>query len=500
MTDRDNVVESAERFKKPVSVESPEQRKQQRQDGEAALRKLRETKKLSQRDRELIAGQIGWRIQTEKADRTHLAKLAGLEPKELYRLVLKPGEQAKTADRLRAKGENYAALIETLARIVGCDLLTLASKITYGASIHPSGEVSRSEMDRMLNLVYALADGIDDEFGLSEKFKAIAEMKLAVAPTNPWTYWPADHEDTDWYGADPDTYVEGGQLRSSFWPSTAQGETGESFSFHNWLWHQTLGYLPHFFLGLEGHFWDDTYWPPTEEFASSADPETDFEHLVSIGDIHTAAAKSWEIQIQWMRTVPRQVLALVGGKNSISTAWDKSGETLLFNEEPALAYRRRLFDFQLDFQVEAGISERQDRSSEEDTFGNLDPLIFFWICIYPNRDSTGVIPIILSTNWGYGSDNMIEVVDEGVMRGISQRFLIDEESIWTKLRRALAVRDENDEPLLKKEWRRTAPFVDLHPLSKMYSELLAAERHVKNWREQMLRSGVGGKKSHEPNR
>jgi hypothetical protein len=105
MSDDRKIIDATHRFR---GVESPEAWEQAQHDGAAALETLKTLRKLPLKDRETIALRLGSRIHGEKLKRDQratVAKRAGLEAKELYRLVLRYGEDSpEDAYRLRAHG------------------------------------------------------------------------------------------------------------------------------------------------------------------------------------------------------------------------------------------------------------------------------------------------------------------------------------------------------------------------------------------------------------
>jgi hypothetical protein len=63
--------------------------------------------------------------------------------------------------------------------------------------------------------------------------------------------------------------------------------------------------------------------------------------------------------------------------------------------------------------------------------------------------------------------------------------LIGGETIKNQMMRALMVAAENEEPRLKAEWRRTAGFIEYHPLLKKRGKLQATEHQIRKWREEL---------------
>lgn len=504
MSEEKNVVDARYRFR--GGAESQEQRRQARADGAVALEALKEHKghkRLPREDREQIARRIGFRIHTDKVDRPLLAKRAGYEPKELYRLVirygdLKYGEKAADKYRLRAAGEGYAAVIATLAGLLRTNVADLVDRITRGTSIHPSDSGTSSDAGAILNLLYSLVDGIDEEFYLTKKFRAISRVKVALPERDPWALWPARLGEDDWKERDrlgEEPWEE--RLQSSFWIARTEEEKERAikglkfrgmlagqhpteeeieqklidptFGFENWHWDQAIGYLPHFFLGHQRDFaWDGDFWPPPAELNEQGKDD------------------AW-----WMAHLAEEVFEVLGRNTRISTSWGGNGQ-FLFNGELIEAHRKRLYLFQVRNGVDNAPYNWEEQEVDDADITEIsptDPPAFFWLCLYPNADATGVVPVLFSTDWNHGAGNTIELLDERMLSNIDHYPVLGGETLGARLRRALLVSRENQEPILKAKLRRTAHFVERHPLWRKHQEYEATARHIKKWREQVLKGG-----------
>jgi hypothetical protein len=366
-------------------------------------------------------------------------------------LVLSRGEEPDKY-RLRAAGVGYASLIEVLADLMRpkANLFELTSRITRGTSVHPAGFIANKNIARMLDLLHSLAEGLDDEFRLTEKFAAIAEMK--VSTTSKWATWPAERfcKKTE-------------PLRYSFWLADKAEATYRWFWVDTKQWEGIVGYLPHMFLGHDAKFpWDGWFWP--------SPPEIDRQGK----------------DAQWRAQLAEMVFDELERKVRLSTDWDPSGRVLLFDGQPSEVYRNRVYDFQrrflrADFEASGELGENGEFPYEP-----LHPPRFFWLCIYPNADATGVLPVLLETD-GHGEENIIQRFDEPLLRSLMELPVLGEEMLGDRLSSAIRLRSGSREPLLKTEWRRTARFVERHPLYREHRELSLGAQHVKEYRDAVLR-------------
>jgi hypothetical protein len=182
------------------------------------------------------------------------------------------------------------------------------------------------------------------------------------------------------------------------------------------------------------------------------------------------------------------MFVVVGSNPRITTRWDEAAGRLLFNEEPADAYRRRIYQFQ---QRNGSRFDPEGWGAENDEPSVFDPPAFFWLCLYPNADATGLIPVLLSTNWWHGDDNAIELIDERVLANMESFEVLGGETLGQRLRDALL----DPGRILKSEWVRTARFVERHPLWLRHEEYQATERDIDEWLKGILKGKLPGVKA-----
>lgn len=189
------------------------------------------------------------------------------------------------------------------------------------------------------------------------------------------------------------------------------------------------------------------------------------------------------------------------------TEW-KDNKVLLVNGESSDEYRNKLIVHRYIVTKEA-IEQSSDGEPEysewlKDEYGFVshneqpldttyfrDPIGYHWLCIYPNRQTSGVIPVLVTTNagntGGAGNYSYITPLTERTLTHLSDRGLISGGSIGEKIMKHLEIETDNDEPYLKAEWRRTALFIENHPLYKKWKRMQTTEAHIKKWREELLK-------------
>jgi hypothetical protein len=506
VTDETHVIEAEKRFRLRSNADSEQERQRALNDGASALEKLRVCPKLPLDDRETIARRIGFRIRNDGVDRSLLAKRAELEPKEIYRLALRPGEECKSTYRLRAAGKDYAAVIETLARLfLRTNVSDLADRITRGTSVHPAGDARVSGLDGQIDLLYSLADGIDDELGLTRKFKAIARLKRDGSAADPWTYWPAcPPVDPSNAAVSEDASLE--NLKTAYWaPEDITGAgaatwnagpdpdvdvslpagdriglegSASYFWFESEHWEQVVGYLPHFFLGHQQDFCVDAdFWPPP----AASTPEGGFRN-----------------DDRWMARLAEDMFEVVGRTDRIQTAWDQNGKDLLLNGEPADAYRQRMYRFQARNAIANWPSYAEFELDDPD-LAPWDPPAFFWLCLYPNADASALVPVLLSTGWLRGADHAIELVDERLLSRLLHYPVLGGETLGMRLHRGLFSTGTAPEPPLMAEWRRTAGFVEQHPLWQRHLGYESAASQIRQYRDRNLKGAAAPRQKREEN-
>jgi len=472
MNDDSKIIDAAGRFRETNKEKKQEQH---RSDGAQILRRMkRGGTKLDDKDREKVAQNLSRFMHNYGIDRSRLAKAVDLDNKEIYRLTLRQGEEA-TYNRLRADPRKYALMIEAIARLADLDKYELASIVTYGTSIHPSSGPTDSDIEQITRWVYDLVDGIEEEFNLIDAFKAIARMKVQGEDNNPDVFWP--------YSYDPSTlsneFTSFEFKPDSFWPAT--GHARNILEIDGPDWPRIIGYLPHFYLGLDDNFdFDCDFWllpeSANQDFERFREMTSSFAPLPVYGSDED---KDYPEIHKWRRHIRDKLMDITDGVTRLDTSWDDAGATLYFNGEPADAFIKSLREFKQAVTVEVTPEEALSIGEElPDT--EIDSL---WLCIYPNPTTTGLVPVLISANEHYGTE--ISLFTEERLRELASFKLIGGETVKSRLMRTLLVAAETEEPRLKAEWRRTAGFIEHHPLLKKLGKLQATERHIRKWREDL---------------
>lgn len=484
--ERDNVIDAERRFA------AKEQRQQEylereRRNGKKILalgnpkRSSADGKhiKLSFKDREIFARNLGYELRKRGIEQRDLAKTNAckegeryglqLDSKELHRLILKPENKKLRLDRLRPDLRKYRQLILGLAEITKIDERLLASRIAYGTSIHPSSGPMSSDIERMIRLLYDLAEGMDAKFQISERFAALAARKRELSLSDPFACWP---NGACWQS---DSETDGFHI--DFWGGGASdGFVGHTIV-ENTSLREFLRYVPHFCVGISDHF--DYNWPVSK--ASEARKSLFSERYELYGHPNRS-----EIQAHNRA----RLAGTVGDVSRLRLEWDERGERISINGMPEERFLAANREHMLVCATDAGAEPdwRRDGGEVVSEHGA-------WICLYPSWQSAprtvpNLIPVIVQNYGGAGVSPDREITLDDADLWLSQvagERLIGGGTVGDRLEEALSPCGDADEPELVAEMRRTALFIENHPLLKHHRKLEASEKWFRDWREGMFR-------------
>ena len=272
MTDDSKIIDAKDRFRD--SRKEGDQKEGQQRDGAVVLRKMeRRGAKLSAEDREKVARSLGRHMRYYGIDSTTLANDVDMDNKEIYRLILKSHQEVRH-DRLRADANKYARLITAIAKRAAADKYLLANSIAYGTSLHPSSEPTHSDIEWMMRRIYELVDGLEDEFRLLATFADLGRMKATRHEYVPDACWPFSFDVSEASLSNDELL----KYTSTFWPLNEQDNATLDVDDPNWP--NIIGYLPHFYFGLDGNFdFDLDYWLLPDSVKT-----TDFDRYVEKRD------------------------------------------------------------------------------------------------------------------------------------------------------------------------------------------------------------------------
>jgi hypothetical protein len=456
MPDNDNVILLDQRRVERDRAQQEENEHQMR-DGERILK--HKDPKLSIRDREILARNLGYALRNHGITRKTLARQCALDPKELYRRLLGSGEEP-AKNRLRAGFLAYKKLIEELAKCANIDKRLLASRIAYGTALHPSSGPVRSEIEWIKRRLYDLAEGMDAEFRLTERFAALAEVKRMLAQDRSFACWPNGGSGNE-------------EFHRGFWSDVVPGDMIVGYT--SLL--AFLRFVPHAFIGIRENF--DDGWPIPENLPG-------------------VISGPWGPSLQQhpdcaaLQALNRRRLAeVVGDVSRLVLDWDEDGECLSINGTPEHAYLDTNWSHLEEFLCDVGLPTDRARYGGEVAYEHS-----IWICFYPSRQTVpgsgsvpNLIPVIVQ-NYGSGGasgDITVEKADSWLDYSGGER-LISGLTAGDRLLNALSVPNESVEPELKAELRRTALFIEHHPLLVRYRQQQAGEKHIRAWREELARS------------
>ena len=233
-------------------------------------------------------------------------------------------------------------------------------------------------------------------------------------------------------------------------------------------------------LGETNFDFDHDFWLLPESASQDFDRFREMTYpFAPLPDYGSEEDKEYPKIHEWRGHIRDKLMEMTEGVTRVDTSWDDADTTLYFNEEPAEAFIKRLREFKQTVTVEVAPEEAVGKG-EELPETEIDSL---WLCIYPNPTTTGLVPVLISANEYYGSE--ISLLTEERLKELASFQLIGGETVKSRLMRALLVAAEEEEPYLKAEWRRTANFIEHHPLLKILDKMQATERHIRKWREDL---------------
>jgi hypothetical protein len=301
---------------------------------------------------------------------------------------------------------------------------------------------------------------MDAEFRLSERFAALSEVKRMLAQDRPFACWPNG-------GSGDDEFHRG------FWSDVVPGDMivgyTSLFAF--------LRYVPHALIGIREDF--DNGWPIPENLPGVTS-NVFGPDLLQHPDCTALQARN------------RQRLAeIVGDVSRLALDWGEDGEHLSINGRPEKAFMDANWSHLEAFLGDVGLPADRARYGGEVAYEHS-----IWICFYPSRQTVSgsgsvpnLIPVIVQ-NYGSGGasgDITVEKADSWLDDSGGER-LISGLTTGDRLLNALSVPHEAVEPEIKAELRRTALFIEHHPLMKRYRQQQAGEKHIRAWREELARS------------
>ena len=132
------------------------------------------------------------------------------------------------------------------------------------------------------------------------------------------------------------------QYTRTFWPVSEQASA--TLEIDDPDWPNIIGYLPHFYFGLDGNFdFDADYWllpdSAKEDYARYLEKMGPIFTLPEFGEEEATAYP--EIH-KWRRHIREKLLEMTEGTTRLRASWDENGNTLQFNEEPYNVFIQRL--------------------------------------------------------------------------------------------------------------------------------------------------------------
>jgi hypothetical protein len=181
---------------------------------------------------------------------------------------------------------------------------------------------------------------------------------------------------------------------------------------------------------------------------------------------------------------------IVGDVSRLALDWDEDGERLSIGGKPEQAYLDANWSHLEKFLGDVGLSPDRKRYDGEVALQHC-----IWIFLYPSRQTDSgsgrvpnLIPVIVRNYGGGGAsrDGEITVEESDSWLDYSAgETLIGGLTAGYRLLDALRVPNETVVPELKAELRRTALFIEHHPLVQRHRQQQAGERRIRAWRKEL---------------
>jgi hypothetical protein len=245
-------------FKERRKARAEQELRQAEEAGGVAWRNLNKAvqsgKALSKPDRNALARamhkELG-KLSAKGIKRGDLAKAAGFEHKELYRLTLPPDADPEKRG-LRASLSKYRDLIKAIQKLTGDNISQLVERLTYGTTLHPSQVQGVEEAEGLLRGLEAIINRIDREFSeitdgltLYQKFMETAELKAKMARDRSLLRWPF------WDVYDPDDkgtrVADAVDSRYAYWERDTYTHFTQTTQIGSY---EAIMYLPRIYLGI----------------------------------------------------------------------------------------------------------------------------------------------------------------------------------------------------------------------------------------------------------
>lgn len=480
-----DIIDAGEKFDLKANQKAEKNKKEQEEWGAWAWKKLEKTLKLTLTDREKLARNLGLYMDRKGIQAARLPKFQG-ESKEIYRLTLKPNEQMSDKNRLRASSRDYKKLIKALAECAGEPLESVANHALLGTSLHPVNDTDVNEFDKIFMALDSVVNLLDQEFGLLEKFRSIAQQRIRQfeSKLQQWRQqWDNDNDYDFVYEVAIDIISEG------YWrDDDDDGSSVCSARSSGYYWYEIIPFLPHVYLGMDQEFDGDVdYWPLLEnndETINEAKEAGDLggSYLIEYGKEKSDIVK----KIRFQRRRKFQEIFKPDKPLRFDLCETKElPQDIICNYGTPQEIERKLQEF---YYYSETLKEFHE--NENDSSASSYP-IHFWLAVYPDTNLKRLQPVLINS---YISVYLEAVTPSMLMTTVNKSRLIrwnydsetliyDSQALLDRIKEVLGLSESQDalqgECELIREWRRTASFVEYNPILRQ--SLREQERHKTLW-------------------
>lgn len=427
-------------FKERRKAQAEQELRQAEEAGGVAWRNLNKAvqsgKSLSKPDRNALARAMHKELSKLSAKGIkpgELARVAGFEHKELYRLTLPPNAEPEKRG-LRASLSKYRDLVKAIQKLTGDNISQLVERLTFNTTLHPSQAQGVEEAEGLVNWLEAIINRVDREFSevtdgstLYQTFMETAELKAKMARDGSFLRWPF----WDDYDRSNEKCIQLIKEEDVIHPSEV--------------------------FDSRYAYWENTRCPWSQ-----------FTEMVEI-------ASHWA-----MMYLPRVYLGLMGNTNhefiNEDGNWQQDGEDFAIYRDN---YRKRVGE----------IGEVRDNETGEAHIAHLrrktgkwvkglcynnrcvDESGHTWLLIYPSLDNSFLAAVLYQPDADDASRTLITILEERALIKLKDYEFIDNgpiRNVYDRIKELMGYGTENiknyKETEIYKMWKETSPDILRNPI------------------------------------
>jgi len=456
---RKRAEESFLRARRSSEIDDRRQTAQLAEGGHAWDRLRAHRKRIPRRDAEVLARRIDQLIGTLEVKPGVLATEAGLTSgtRELHRLRL-PEKVDPAVRRVHTEPDKYVRLIRVLSRHSGEDIYRLVDRLAIGTSLHPrSGNAT--DIETLVAMMQEIVLEVDREAGLFDAFRqttALRERSVAARRGLLWPYLDRD-EDAEMYR--PLTPNDLGWSKRQL----------ESAGFRPGDMDRPIRLLD------LSHLDEETRTAILESSAvvdqMIARYHNEYDDSREYWEPHCVEGEACHCALDWADAVKYLPHAFVGEM----LEWQ---DWNIDPDEPSRSHE--IARIRQTYSDQAAVPHvTEDPTTGELAMATLTPdRARSWLVVYPNRDASGLVPVLFVDDQDMGVELVPMTVPNLVRRARVEVHLEGRHLPLLERVKELLGYGVDSVPLLE-AWRQTAAYLQRNPLLTRYLEEQRRERAFK---------------------